>query len=271
MEGRVLDGNAGSQSWIELPDLRMHYRWDGEPDKPVLVLSNSLGANLTMWDAQVEAFSERYRVLRYDTRGHGQSSVPEGPYSIEALGRDVLALLDGLSVDRCGFCGLSMGGMIGQWLGIHAPGRIGKLVLANTAPKIGNAEGWNARIEAVLRDGVQALSQGILERWYTAEFRESHPETIAATRRMLDATDRAAYVACCAALRDMDQWESVSRIFVPTLVVAGTHDIVTPPEECRQLAAGIGGARYVELDAAHLSNVEAAEEFTSAVMDFLAL
>jgi 3-oxoadipate enol-lactonase len=263
------EGRMKTEGWIELPDARLRYRWDGAADKPVLVLSNSLGMNLEMWDPQMAEFGKRYRVLRYDTRGHGQSSVPPGPYSIEMLGRDVLALLDGLCVGECYFCGLSLGGMTGMWLGVHAPERLRKLVLCNTAPKIGNADAWNARMETVLREGVEAVSAGVMERWFTPGFRSSHAEIVSATRRMIDATDRAGYLANCAAVRDADQRASVHEIRVPTLLVAGAEDVGTPASEARQMAKEIAGAKYVELAASHLSNVEAAEQFTAAVIGFL--
>jgi 3-oxoadipate enol-lactonase len=257
------------EGWIDLPDARIHYRWDGEPGQPVLVLSNALGANLTIWDTQIDAFSKRFRVLRYDTRGHGQSSIPPGPYSIEALGHELLALLDGLGVDTFCFCGLSMGGTIGMWLGTHAPSRVRKLVLCNTAPKIGAFEVWNARIDEVLRNGVEAVSEGTISRWFTLAFRDSHPEIVAKIHAMLNSANRAGYAAACAAVRDADLRESVHSIRIPALIVAGLHDPVAPPQEGKLLTEQIEGAQYVELNAAHLSNVEAAEEFTSAVLRFL--
>lgn len=252
-----------------MQDPQIHYRLDGDPGNPVLVLSNSLGASLSVWDAQVEAFSRKFRVLRYDARGHGQSSNPPGPYSMEAFGHDLLDLLDELDIDTFCFCGLSMGGMLGLWLGIYSPSRIRKLVLCNTAPRIGVTEAWNERIVEVLQNGVKSISEGTLGRWLTPQFRSSHPEIAAKVQNMLNSADRAGYAAACAAVRDTDLTESVSRICVPTLIVAGAHDPVTPPEEGKQMAAKIAGAQYVELNAAHLSNVEAADEFTAAVLKFL--
>ena len=257
-------------AFIDLLEVRTNYRWDGPADKPVLLLSNGLGTNLTMWDLQIECFSNHFRVLRYDQRGHGQSSVPHGPYRIEQLGRDVIALLDGLGIESCYFCGLSMGGMIGQWLGINAPERITKLVLCNTAAKIGTTESWNTRIELVLKGGVEAAVPLALDRWFTPEFQNSAPDVIARTRDMLVSTAPAGYVACCAAIRDMDQRDLVCQIGVKTLVVAGTYDPVTTPGEGRYLADNIAGSQYVEPPAAHLSNVEAPAKFNSAIIDFLA-
>jgi 3-carboxy-cis,cis-muconate cycloisomerase len=256
-------------TFLELPGVRTHYRWDGPADEPVLLFSNGLGTNLTMWEGQIAAFSEKFRVLRYDQRGHGRSSVPPGPYSIEELGRDVVWLLDRLEIEQCYFCGLSMGGMIGQWLGVNAPERLTGLVLSNTAAKIGTAESWNNRIDLVLEGGVEAAIPLVLDRWFTLQFQASSPEVVARTREMLLSTVPEGYVAGCAAVRDMDQREAVRNIRVKTLVVAGAYDAVTPPVEGRYLADNIAGASYAELPAAHLSNVEASAEFNAAVFQFL--
>jgi 3-oxoadipate enol-lactonase len=245
-------------------------RVDGPPDAPVLVLSNSLGTNLSMWDAQIPALTARFRVLRYDTRGHGASAVTPGPYTIGELGRDVLRLLDALKIRRAHFCGLSMGGMIGMWLGVHAPDRIGRMVLANTAPKIGTPEMWNQRIDNVRKGGMKGIVDTLLERWLTADFRARAPEAVARVRAMLTATPPEGYLACCAAVRDMDQRDAIAGIRHPTLVIAGTHDAVTPPAEARAMAERIRGARYVELDAAHLSNIEAADRYTADAVSFIA-
>lgn len=253
----------------ELKDARIYFEMAGEEHLPVLVLSNSLGASLEMWQPQMPDFSSHFRVLRYDARGHSRSSVTPGPYSIAQLSADLLGLLDNLHIERAHFCGLSMGGMIGQTLGVTAPDRLGKLVLANTAAKIGTPEGWNARIELVRNQGMRALSPGMIERWYTPEFAARAPEIAARTCAMLDTMNPEGYIANCAAVRDMDQREAVSAIRVPTLVIAGARDSVTPPSDGRFLAGKIAGAQYIELAAAHLSNVEASSEFTSGVVNFL--
>jgi 3-oxoadipate enol-lactonase len=247
----------------------LNYRVDGAPDAPALVLSNSLGTDLSMWDAQMPALSARFRVVRYDTRGHGASAVTPGPYTIGELGRDVLLLLDALKIHRAHFCGLSMGGMIGMWMGAQAPDRIGRLVLANTAPKIGTPEMWNQRIDGVRKGGMQTVVDTLLERWFTPGFRARAPEQVSRVRAMLLATPPEGYVACCAAVRDMDQREAIGGITHPTLVISGAHDPVIPLDEARATAERIRGARYVELDAAHLSNVEAAERFTGELLAFL--
>jgi 3-oxoadipate enol-lactonase len=254
---------------VEVRGARLNYRFDGEDDAPVVMLCNSLGTDLSMWDAQVPVLSRRFRILRYDSRGHGRSSVTPGPYTIEQLARDAIGLLDALELPQVRFCGLSMGGMVGQWLGASAPTRLSQLVLCNTAARIGPPEIWNARIDAVNKGGMAVIVEGVVARWYTAAFIASTPAAIETTRTMLLTTPAAGYVACCAAVRDMDQREAASRIAVPTLVVSGAHDAVTSPAEGRFLVQHIVGAEYIELDAAHLSNIEAEAAFTAAVMGFL--
>jgi len=250
--------------------VRLFQRFDGPTGAPALLLSNSLGTSLEMWDAQMPAFAERFRVLRYDMRGHGRSAVPPGPYSIADLGRDVLALLDANGLDRVRFCGLSMGGMTGMWLGCHAPERLEKLVLCNTSAQLGSPDQWNTRIAIVQNEGMKGVAEGVIGRWFTPGFRESEPEEVARVRRMLLETPPAGYAACCAAIRDQDQREAICAVPVPTLVVAGARDPATPPEHSRIIASKIPGARLVELDAAHLSNIEARDSFTASVLEFLA-
>jgi 3-oxoadipate enol-lactonase len=223
-----------------------------------------------MWDAQEAAFTKHFRLLRYDARGHGQSSVTPGPYSIEQLGWDVVHLLDGLQLVRAYFCGLSMGGMIGMFLGANAANRFHKIVLCNTAAKIGTAETWNARIDAVQRGGMRAVAGAVIERWLTPGYRSSHPAETAAALRMLEEANPTGYIACCGAVRDMDQRQSLQNVRVPTLVLAGTHDRVTLPADGQFLAKHIPGASYVEVNAAHLSNIEAQNDFNTRVVSFLA-
>lgn len=257
---------------FSLSDGPLNYRLDGPVDAPVLVLSNSLGTDLHMWDAQVPAFAERFRVLRFDTRGHGASLVTPGPYSIEQLGRDVLALLDGLGIQRFSFCGLSMGGLIGQWLGIHAGDRLERLVLCNTAAKIGNDDVWSGRIDTVLKGREQAmrdLRDASIGRWFTPGFAAAQPERVEPIVAMLAQTSPDGYAANCAAVRDADFREQLGAIRVPTLVVCGTGDAVTTCEDGRFMQARIADAERVEFEAAHLSNVEAGEAFTTRVLRFL--
>jgi 3-oxoadipate enol-lactonase len=254
--------------FVDVGELRTHYALTGDKE-PMLVFSNSLGADFSMWDPQMAELQERFRILRYDTRGHGQSSVTLGDHTIEQLGRDVLGLLDSLRLDRVHFCGLSMGGMIGMWLAIHAPNRLHRLVLSSTAARIGTQEMWNARIATVHKDGMKTVAAAVVERWFTPEFRASSPEKIARAQQMLEKTPPEGYAACCAAIRDMDQRETVAQIKVPTLVIYGGSDPVTPASEAQFLTDRIRGAVKVELPAAHLSNVEQADAFTKAVSYFL--
>jgi 3-oxoadipate enol-lactonase len=247
----------------------MHYEVSGDASRPTLILSHSLGVSLAMWEPQVAWLGSHFRLLRYDTRGHGQSAIPAGPYSVGDLGGDVLGLMDALEIESASFCGVSMGGVIGQWLGIHAPNRIEKLVLANTAAKIGTAETWDARIETVKDQGLEPIIGGTLDRWFTPAFRSEHPGTVDATRSLLQATLPEGYIACCAAIRDADFRGDLGSIAAPTLIVSGSHDPVTPPGDGRYLAREIAGAEYVELPAAHLSNLEAAAEFNEALFKFL--
>ncbi|WP_426118122.1 3-oxoadipate enol-lactonase [Pseudomonas sp. DSP3-2-2] len=258
--------------FIHLTDGDLHYQLDGPQGAPLLVLSNSLGTDLHMWDAQIPTFIEHFRVLRYDTRGHGQSLVTEGPYSIEQNGRDVLALLDALQLEQVSFCGLSMGGLIGQWLAINAPDRLKRVVLCNTAAKIGSPEIWNPRIETVLRDGVaamQALREATIARWFTPGFVAAQPQQVEALVNMLGQTSPQGYAANCVAVRDADFRAQLGSISLPVLVVSGAQDPVTTPDDGRYLVEHIADAQYAEFHAAHLSSVEAAAAFNERVLAFL--
>jgi len=259
-----------STSSVSVQHERFNCRLDGRADAPVVVLSNSLGTNLAIWDEQLPALTQRFRVLRYDQRGHGASSVTPGPYTIAQLGRDVLGLLEALKIERVHFCGLSMGGMTGMWLAANAADRIDRLVLANTTPKIGTPEIYDARIETVRKGGLEVVADAVIERWFTQKFRASAPEAVARVRAMLMATPAEGYMGACGAIRDMDQREAIRSIRNPTLVIAGTHDVATPPADGRRIAESIAGARYAELDASHISNIEASERFTAELTAFLA-
>jgi 3-oxoadipate enol-lactonase len=255
---------------IDIQRQRLNCRIDGPADAPVLVLSNSLGADLAMWEPQMPALSAHFRVLRYDQRGHGASEVTPGPYTLQALARDVLNVLDALKIKRAHFCGLSMGGATGMWLAANAGERIDRLVLANTAARFGTREAWNARIDAVRKGGVNVIADAVLERWFTPGFRARAPETTVRMRAMMAAIPTEGYIGCCAAVRDTDLRNILGTIRCPTLVIVGAHDVATPAAEGRELAERIRGARCVELDAAHISNVEAPEQFTAELVGFLA-
>lgn len=257
---------------VRLADGDLNYLLEGPAGAPVLVLSNSLGTDLHMWDAQIPAFTQHFQVLRYDTRGHGASLVSEGPYSIEQNGRDVLALLDALGIAKAHFCGLSMGGLIGQWLGINAPERIERLVLCNTAAKIGTPEVWNPRIETVLAGGAQAmrdLRDASISRWFTADFAEANLDKVEPIVGMLAQTSPEGYAANCAAVRDADYREQLGNIKAPTLIVCGSGDPVTTVEHGRFMQERIAGAELVAFHAAHLSNVQASDDFSQRVLVFL--
>lgn len=249
--------------------VRIHYRLEGRDDRPVVLLSNSLGTTLAMWDPQLPRLAESYRVLRYDSRGHGRSDAPQGPYDVARLGRDAVALLDALGIDRVAFCGLSKGGMVGQWLGVHAGERVDRLILANTSAYIGAPEVWERRIATVRSQGMAAIVPGVIERWFTPTFQEREPAAVERVATMLRTTDPEGYVACCAAVRDMDQRDAIAAIHAPTLVIAGRHDQVTPVEHAALIAGRVPGAQLVELAAAHLGNIEDAAGFTDAMLDFL--
>lgn len=256
-------------SFVTAANARLFYRWDGPEGLPTLVLSNSLGSTLAMWDPQIREFSRHFRVLRYDTRGHGSSDVSPGPYGLALLARDVLALLEALELRTVSFCGLSLGGMIGVWLASHEAGRLERLVLCNTSAQLGDPDLWNSRIESVRRGGMAAVADTVIERWFTPGFRQANPQVINRIRDMLLGTPPEGYAACAAAIRDMDQRDALNRIATPTLVINGVQDPATPPEHGRYIAEHIRGARLVELETAHLSNVEAAPLFTRTVLDFL--
>jgi 3-oxoadipate enol-lactonase len=251
-------------------DIEIYYELSGPAAAPVVMLSNSLGTRLEMWDPQMPALAGRFRVLRYDSRGHGRSGAPPGPYSIGMLGEDALALLDALGIARVHFCGLSKGGMVGQWLASHRGDRLLSLALCATAAHLGPAELWDQRIEQSAGEGMAALVDGVTERWFTAGWRATSRPEIEQVRAMILATPPHGYGGCCAAIRDMDQRETVRTIRTPTLIVAGADDPATPAPVMRELHGRIPGSRFVEIpQAAHLLNIEQAERFNRTLTGFL--
>lgn len=246
---------------------------DGPEGAPVLVLSNSLGTTLEMWDAQAARFARDWRVLRYDTRGHGGSVVAPGPYSFAQLGGDVVALLDALHVERASFCGISMGGFTGLWLGVHAGHRLNHLVVANSAAKIGTEDGWRTRAAMVREKGAAAMAELAASspgRWFTEGFVAAQPGVVRRAQGWIAGTAPEGYAACCDALAQADLRTDIARIAVPTLLIAGTADPVTTVADGEAMHAAIPGARLVQVPASHLSNLEAAADFDAALAHFLA-
>ena len=233
------------------------------------MLSNSLGTNLHMWDDQVAPWSRHFRLVRYDRRGHGQSSVPKGPYTMERLGRDVLAVIDTLNIAKINWCGLSMGGMVGQWLGAHAPDRVDKLILSNTSSFFPDKSIWEGRLKTVRDKGLAAIVDANMERWFTEEFRERNPQAIARMREMFLATKAGGYIGCGEAIRDMDHRPLLAKISAPTLVIAGKHDPATTPEANEFICEHVPNADIAVLDTAHIANVEQPKLYADTVLDFL--
>ena len=242
---------------------------EGRDGGPTVMLSNSLGTTMQMWEPQMRALTQLFRVIRYDRRGHGKSNVPPGPYSIARFGRDVIAILDDLNIDKVHWCGLSMGGMVGQWLGANAPERLGKIVLANTTCHYPDPTNWHNRIKAVKEGGIATVADTIIAGWLTADFREREPQIAERLKAMLCATPVEGYLASCEALSTLDLRELLPTIKSPTLVIAGRHDMSTPIAAGELIRSNIPGASLTILDAAHLSNIEQPHAFTDAVVGFL--
>ncbi len=254
---------------VNVDNTRTFYRLEGDDDRPVLILSHSLGCDHGMWDVQTRDLLPYFRVLRYDTRGHGATDVAPGEYSIERLGRDVIALADALGIGEFAFCGLSMGGMIGQWLGASVPDRLTHLVLANTSPRL-DAAAMETRRRTVLESGMAAIVDMVLGRFFSPETLILHDPDVASVRRTVLKTDPRGYASCCAAIRDMDQNGLLPQIRVPTLIIVGDRDVSTPwSGHGEVLAREIPGARVVHLPTAHLSNLERPRSFSAALLDFL--
>jgi 3-oxoadipate enol-lactonase len=258
-----------------MPDIKtddgavIHTELDGPESAPVLMLSNSLGTNLHMWDEQVAPLTRNFRLLRYDRRGHGKSSVPKGPYTMERLGRDVLNVLDGLGIKKINWCGLSMGGMVGMWLGANASNRIDKLILSNTSSYFPDKTAWEGRIKMVREKGLAGIVDANMERWFTKDFRERAPQTMAKMREMFVATNVEGYIGCAEAIRDMDHRPLLPNIAVPTLVIAGRQDPATTLEAGEFICEHIPGAKIAVLEAAHIANMEQPKVYADAVSGFL--
>jgi 3-oxoadipate enol-lactonase/4-carboxymuconolactone decarboxylase len=250
--------------------VELHHRWDGPEGAPVVVLGNSLGTTMELWDRQLGALTERFRVLRYDTRGHGGSPVPDGPYTIDDIGADALALLDRLGLERVLWCGVSLGGMTGMWLASRAPERIERLVLCCTSANIAPASQWAERAALVRAEGTGAAVEGALERWFSPEFRAADPAVTGQIAETLAATPAEGYAGCCEAIGALDLRAELPAVRAPTLVIAGGEDPITPPAHARVIRDAIPGATLtVVAGARHLANIEAHEAVTRAIVDHL--
>jgi len=247
----------------------IHVEVEGPENAPVLMLSNSLGTTLHMWDGQVAPLTKHFRLVRYDRRGHGQSGVPAGPYNMDMLGRDVLAVLDALKIDKINWCGLSMGGMVGMWLGANAPQRINRLILSNTSAYFADKEIWNGRIKTIREKGLASIVGGTMERWFTQGFRDREPKTMAWMTEMFLSTKPEGYIACGEAVRDMDHREIIKSITAPTMIIAGRHDPATTLEAGQFIQSQIPGSKLTVLEAAHIANVEQPQAYTDAMLGFL--
>lgn len=247
--------------------MRLHHRVDGPPDAPALVLSASLGTTHEAWEPQAAVLAGAFRVVRYDRRGHGGSAVPPGPYSLDDLGRDAIELLDELEIERASWCGLSLGGLVGMWLGAEAPERIDRLVLACTTAAFLPCEQWVERAERVREEGVAAIADGVVARWFT---RDAPSELVDRFREQLAGTPAEGYAACCEALADADLTGRLQAIVAPTLVLTGSDDPVVSAGDGAALAAAIPHARHASIaGAAHIASAEQPGAFTQYVLDHL--
>lgn len=256
---------------VKTATLDIHYAEDGPADAPALVFSNSLATNLSMWQVQAQHFSDRFRVIRYDQRGHGTTAVPAGPYTFEQLANDAVALLDALDIPTAHFVGLSMGGMTALGLALDHADRIASIAACNCVAGYGpdGVKVWDERIAAVSETGLEPIIDATVERWFTPPTRAARPDDMAAVRTMIAATPVQGYLGCCGALKHLAYQDRLAGITLPTLFIAGTHDIGAPAAAMREMHARVAGSRYVELDAAHVSNIERPAEFNAALDEFL--
>lgn len=255
---------------LDLPTHRLHYRIDGEQgDKPWLTFCNSLGTDLHMWDAQVDELSQDFRILRYDRRGHGLSSAPPAPFTMADLGGDVLALLDALQIERTHFCGLSIGGLTGQWLAIHHGARLDRLALCATAARIGTPDGWHMRMADVKANGLAGLVDATRQRWFTPQFCLDKAEVVDGILAQFRSSSVTGYIGCCAALAAADYRAQLARIACPTLLISGNDDPVCPPSDLEDIAGGAQYASHISLPGRHIVNVEAASQFNKHLWLFL--
>jgi 3-oxoadipate enol-lactonase len=254
---------------LDLKSHKLHYRIDGEDtSNPWLMFSNSLGTNLGMWDRQVPSFAQKFRILRYDRRGHGLSTAPPAPCTVDELGRDAIALMDALNISRTHFCGLSIGGLVAQWLGIHTD-RLEKVIVCATAARIGTAESWASRIDAVTESGLQPLVPATAQRWFSPAFRQSQPDEVSRLLEDFTKTSPEGYIGCCHALATTDLSADISKITIPLLAISGNDDMVCPEDDLRFIADRVQQGHHLSLPGGHIVNLEAFHAFNSAVDAFL--
>lgn len=257
---------------IDLGDVRLRVRLDGAESAPPLMFSNSLGADHSMWDAQVAVFARAFRTIRYDVRGHGESSCPPGPYSLPQLAQDALRILDALHIHKVDWVGCSMGGMVGMHLMTHHRDRIGRAVLGNTAAFMGPpATDWNARIRMAHDKGMGPIAEAMKLRWFTQRFNTENPAEVARITDQVRRATPAGYAACCGAIRDMDQREAIKSITNPVLVVIGAEDPATSPAMGEIMVRHIPGAKKAVVQAAHISNCERPDQYNAALAEFFGL
>jgi len=247
----------------------IYYEVEGPANAPALILCNSLGTDVHMWDEQAPIWSKEFRLVRYDRRGHGKSGTPKGPYTMDMLGRDALAVADAAGVRTFHWCGLSMGGMVGQWMGANARDRVQRLVLSNTHYYYADKQPWHDRMKFAQDNGLSALSGPQMERWFTKEFRERAPAAVSKVVAMFTATSLDGFLGCCASVRDMDFRASTPTISAPTMVIVGSKDPATLPEFGEAIHKMIKGSKLVSVEAAHLSNIEQPKAYAEAVLNFL--
>lgn len=253
---------------IEIDGARIWYTVEGRDSAPAVLLVHSLGTTHELWNEQMPALRGTYRVIRYDTRGHGRSTAQAGEFTIQQLGRDALAVLDAVNAENAVVCGISLGGITGIWLGQNATHRVRRLVLANTAARIGTREGWSTRMREVQEEGMKKAAEAVIPRWFTEDLRRRRPDVVARFLAMASACSLESYIAACAALRDADLRRDLHRITRPTLVIAGSRDVSTTVADAVYLRDNIADAHLEVLEAAHLSNVERPEEFSSLLKQF---
>jgi len=242
---------------------------EGRESGPTLMLSNSLGTTMHMWEPQMPALTKMFRVIRYDRRGHGKSGVTPAPYSIEQLGKDALAILDDMNIERVHWCGLSIGGMVGQWLAATAPGRIDRLILANTSSFFPDQTNWDKRIDMIRKSGLEPIANSVIAAWFTRDFRDREQDKVQIIRQMLVETPVEGYIGASQAIAGMDNRELLPSIKSRTLVIAGRHDPTTPLQMNEFIRSQIPYAAMTLLDSSHLSNIEQPHDFTDAVIGFL--